>query len=112
MPKAAPSPKVKPVALVALHWMGKDKIQRGMDAFKTNTARARVANGLISRMALKSTTDPELWTTVTVWESIDHYNSFQNAPDRVKNPPGNPIFDKLERDVYSVDESLSLNWNK
>jgi hypothetical protein len=24
--------------------------------------------------------------------------------------PGKPLFDKLERDVYTVDEGLSLNW--
>ncbi len=99
----------KAAALVALHWMGKEKFERGMEAFKMNTARAKSAKGLISRAALKSTTDAQLWTTVTVWESIDDYNNFQSDPNRPKNEPSNPLFDKLERDVYEVDEGLSLN---
>ena len=108
-PKGGASGKAA-VALVALHWMGTEKFERGMDAFKKNTARAKNARGLISRAALKSTTDPELWTTVTVWETMDDYNNFQNAPDRPVIEQGKPLFDKLERDVYTVDEGLSLNW--
>ena len=110
MPNNTEGTSNKAVALVALHWMGKEKFDRGMEAFKKNTADSKNANGLISRMALKSTTDPELWATVTVWESIDHYNDFQNLPDRPKNNNATPLFDKVERDVYSVDTDLSLNW--
>jgi heme-degrading monooxygenase HmoA len=110
MPKNTGSPSNKAIALVALHWMGTEKFDRGMEAFKKNTTDSRNANGLISRMALKSTTDPELWATVTVWESMDHYNNFQNLPDRPKSNKATPLFDKVERDVYAVDENLSLNW--
>ena len=97
------------VTLVALHWMGATKQKEGLKAFKDNSDRAKKAKGFVSRLILKSTTNPSLWTTVTTWETMDDYNNFQNDPNRPKHDPSKPLFDKLERDVYTVDETMSLN---
>jgi len=93
------------VTLVALHWMTSEQMKRGFEAFKSNTERSKKAKGFVSRLILKSTSDPEKYTTVTTWESMEDYENFQNDPNRPvahRDPNAPPLFAKLERDVYEV----------
>ncbi len=98
------------VTLVALHWMDPEQKEGGLEAFRSNTERAKKARGFVSRLVLKSTSDPKLYTTVTTWETMEDYENFQNDPNRPRRDPNAPpLFAKLERDVYEVDKDLSAN---
>lgn len=93
------------VTLVALHWMTREQLKKGLEAFEQNSERAKTAKGFVSRLVLRSRSDPNKYTTVTTWETWEDYERFQNDPNRAvahRDPKAPPLFVKLERDVYDV----------
>ena len=99
------------VSLVALHWMTTpEQMERGFGAFRANSERAKTAKGFVSRVILKSTSDPAKYTTVTTWETMEDYESFQKAGAAARpaqrDPNAPSMFEKLERDVYEVVTDL------
>ena len=51
---------------------------------------AKGAKGLVSRFVLISTTNPDLWTTVTVWQTKEDYRNYWDGPPRPKRPAPPP----------------------
>ncbi len=98
------------ITVVALHWLDPKKREEGIATMRGISETAKGAKGLVSRFVLISTTNPDLWTTVTVWQTKEDYRNYWDGPTRPKRPANVPApFARMDIDVYEVDNSMSLN---
>ena len=67
------------ITLIAEHWGDKDSVEKGMEAFRNNSAKLKKTKGFISRQVIRSLIDPYKYTTVTTFSSKEAYEEFMKG---------------------------------
>lgn len=94
------------ITLIAEHWGDKNSIDKGMEAFKNNSAKLKKTKGFVSRIVIKSLVDPYKYTTVTTFASKEAYDDFikgvheRNAQRAKEGTP--PLFRGEKLEGYEV----------
>ena len=64
------------VTLVAEHWIKPEFMDGSMKVFRDNTEKLRKGGSIVSRLVLRSMSDPSKITTVTTWKEKEDYQKF------------------------------------
>jgi heme-degrading monooxygenase HmoA len=90
------------IATIIEHELLPGKLEQAEALFAANTVHIVKMPGLVGRHVLKSKKDPLKWVTVTIWESQEAAQAWQEHPDHVwdvfngrrRIPPGTEYFKK------------------
>ncbi|MFQ5872227.1 MAG: antibiotic biosynthesis monooxygenase family protein [Dehalococcoidia bacterium] len=89
------------ITLVAEHWITPEFMDGAMKVFRDNTEKPKEGGGFVSRLVLKSLSDPSKITTVTTWKTEEEYQKFMAALEKGRaqqdpNAPKAMLGEKLE----------------
>lgn len=72
------------VTLVAEHWVEAKSVDQAIEVFRQYTERLKQGKDLVSRLVLRSMSDPTKITTITTWKTAEAYQEFMAQLEKAR----------------------------